>query len=57
MTDKIIRATTLTGTADEIVDAIHNMKKAGIHQVAIQPIIDNKKTVEIFAKEIIARVG
>ena len=56
VTEKIIRATTLTGTADEIVEAIQNMKKAGIHQVAIQPIIDNRKTVEVFSKEIIARV-
>ena len=35
VTEKFIRATTLTGTADEIVESIHNMKKAGIHQVAI----------------------
>jgi alkanesulfonate monooxygenase SsuD/methylene tetrahydromethanopterin reductase-like flavin-dependent oxidoreductase (luciferase family) len=57
VTDKIIRATTLTGTADEIVDSIHAMRAAGIDQVAIQPIIDNQKTVEVFAKEIISRVG
>jgi len=38
------------------VEAIHGMKKAGIHQVAVQPIIDNKKTVEVFAREIISRI-
>ena len=56
VSEKIIRATTLTGTADEIVEAVQNMKKAGIHQVAIQPIVDNQKTVEVFAKEIMSRV-
>ena len=56
MTEKIIRATTLTGTADEIVEAIHGMKKAGIHQVAVQPIIDNQNTVELFSREIISRI-
>lgn len=56
VTDKIIRATTLTGTADEIVESIHNMKKAGIHQVAVQPIVDNRKTVEVFSREIMSRV-
>jgi len=56
VTEKIIRATTLTGTADEVVESIHNMKKAGIHQVAVQPIIDNQKTVEVFSREIMSRV-
>ena len=56
VTEKIIRATTLTGTADEIVESIHNMKKAGIHQVAVQPIVDNRKTVEVFSREIMSRV-
>lgn len=56
VTEKIIRATTLTGTADEIVESVHNMKKAGIHQVAVQPIVDNRKTVEVFSREIMSRV-
>lgn len=54
--EKIIRATTLTGTAEEIVESIHNMKKAGIHQVAIQPIVDNRATVETFSREVMARL-
>lgn len=57
VTEKIIRATTLTGTADEIVESIRAMKAAGIDQVAIQPIIGNQETVEIFAREIISRIG
>ncbi|NQV22173.1 MAG: LLM class flavin-dependent oxidoreductase [Rhodospirillales bacterium] len=56
VTEKIMRATSLTGTPDEVIDAIQNMKKAGIDQVAIQPIIDNKQTVETFAREIISRI-
>lgn len=56
VTEKIIRATTLTGTADEIVESVQNMKKAGIHQVAVQPIVDNRKTVEQFSREIMSRV-
>jgi alkanesulfonate monooxygenase SsuD/methylene tetrahydromethanopterin reductase-like flavin-dependent oxidoreductase (luciferase family) len=55
VTEKMIRATTLTGTRDEIVDAIQNMKKAGIRQVAIQPVTDTRATIETFAKEIIRR--
>lgn len=57
VTDKIIRATTLTGTVEEVVAQVQGMKDAGIDQVAIQPIIDNQKTVDIFSREIISRVG
>jgi hypothetical protein len=32
----MIRATTLTGTREEIIESIHAMKKAGINQVAVQ---------------------
>ena len=56
VTEKMIRATTLTGTRDEIIEAIHNMRKAGIQQVAIQPVLDPRETIETFAKEIIRRV-
>jgi hypothetical protein len=49
----MIRATTLTGTRDEIVDSIRAMKKAGIRQVAIQPIVNNRTTPQTFSREII----
>lgn len=55
VTEKMIRATTLTGTRDEILESIRAMKKAGIRQVAIQPISEPRETVERFAKEIIKR--
>ena len=57
VTEKIIRATTLTGTADEIVASINNMREAGIHQVAIQPILSAKDTVDALAREILPRVN
>jgi alkanesulfonate monooxygenase SsuD/methylene tetrahydromethanopterin reductase-like flavin-dependent oxidoreductase (luciferase family) len=56
VTDKIIRATTLTGTVDEVVHSVENMAAAGIDQVAIQPIIDNQQTVKTFSDQIISRV-
>ena len=53
VTEQMIRATTLTGTREEIVDSIRAMKKAGIRQVAIQPIVDNRTTLQTFSREII----
>ena len=55
VTEKMIRATTLTGSRDEILESIRSMKKAGIRQVAIQPIVDPRETVEQFAKHVIRR--
>lgn len=57
VTEKIIRATTLTGTPDEIVGSIENMQAAGIHQVAIQPILSARDTIDSVAGEIISRVN
>jgi 5,10-methylenetetrahydromethanopterin reductase len=56
VTEKMIRATTLTGTRDEVIEAIHNMRKAGIQQVAIQAVLDPRGTIETFSKEIIRRM-
>jgi alkanesulfonate monooxygenase SsuD/methylene tetrahydromethanopterin reductase-like flavin-dependent oxidoreductase (luciferase family) len=56
VTEKMIRATTLTGTADEVMAAINGMKKAGIRQVAVQSVISPRETIETFAKEIIRRM-
>jgi 5,10-methylenetetrahydromethanopterin reductase len=53
VTEQMIRATTLTGTREEIIDSIQAMKKAGIRQVAIQPIVDNRTTLQTFSREII----
>jgi 5,10-methylenetetrahydromethanopterin reductase len=56
VTEKLIKATTLTGTPDEIVASIKAMRDAGIDQVAIQPILDVRETAETF-KSIIDRVN
>jgi len=56
VTEKIIRATTLTGTPEEVIESIKGMKKAGINQVAIQPVTDARSTIETFSKEIIRRM-
>lgn len=56
VTEKMIRATTLTGTRDEVLESIHAMKKAGIKQVAIQAVTDPKETIKSFSKEIIRQM-
>ncbi len=55
LTESIIRATTLTGTADQVTEAIEGMREAGVHQVAIQPILDTATTVKQVAAEIMPR--
>jgi len=55
LTEQIIRATTLTGTADQVAESIAAMRGAGIHQVAIQPILDTATTVKQVATEIMPR--
>ncbi|MGE3391941.1 MAG: LLM class flavin-dependent oxidoreductase [Gammaproteobacteria bacterium] len=52
MTEKIMRATTLVGTRDEVIEAIRAMRAAGVHQVAVQPILDTRGTIDQFADEI-----
>jgi len=57
VTEKIIRATTLTGTAEEILESIEKMRAAGINQVAIQPILGNRETIDAVSGEIISRMS
>jgi alkanesulfonate monooxygenase SsuD/methylene tetrahydromethanopterin reductase-like flavin-dependent oxidoreductase (luciferase family) len=52
MTEKIMRATTLVGTKDQVIDSIRQMHAAGVHQVAVQPILDTNATIDQFANEI-----
>ena len=56
ITEKMIRATTLTGTRDEVIASIRAMKKAGINQVAIQPVTDPTETIESFSKAIMKKM-
>jgi len=53
VTEQMIRATTLTGTRDEVLAAVRAMGKAGVDQVVIQPVTDVRKTLETFSREII----
>lgn len=55
VTEKMLRATTLTGSREEVMDSIQAMRKAGIKQVAIQAVTDPQATIETFAKAIIKR--
>ena len=52
MTKKIIQATTLTGTKQEVLGMIEAMRDAGVHQVAIQPIRATREVVDQVASEI-----
>jgi alkanesulfonate monooxygenase SsuD/methylene tetrahydromethanopterin reductase-like flavin-dependent oxidoreductase (luciferase family) len=51
----LIRATTLTGAADEIIAHLKALEAAGITQVAIQVVTKGRETIEEFSREIIAR--
>ena len=55
VTEKMIRATTLTGSRDEVIESIQAMQQAGIQQVAIQAVTAPRETIETFAKDIIKR--
>ncbi len=57
VTEKMIRATTLTGTKDEVLESVRLMKKAGINQVAIQPVSDSRQTIDAFSKSIIKKMN
>lgn len=57
MTKKIIQATTLTGTKAEVIGMIEAMRDAGVHQVAIQPILETRSVVDQVAKEIMPHFG
>ena len=57
VTEKMIRATTLTGTKDEVLESVRLMKKAGISQVAVQPVSDSRQTIDAFSKAIIKKMN
>lgn len=51
----LIRATTLTGTAEEIIARLRALEAAGITQVAIQVVTKGRELIEEFSREIIAK--
>lgn len=52
-----VRATTLTGSAEQVAESIEKMRKAGVHQVAVQPILDTSTTIDQFAKYVMPSFG
>ena len=56
VTEKMIRATTLTGTKEEVLESVKAMKKAGIKQVAVQPVTDARTTIDAFARAVIRKM-
>ena len=52
----MIRATTLTGTKEEVLESVKAMKKAGIKQVAVQPVTDARTTIDAFARAVIRKM-
>ena len=53
--EALVRATTLTATADEIITRLKALETAGITQVAIQVVTKGRETIEEFSREVIAR--
>src|ERR1700730_5752423 len=54
--DPIIRASTLTGTAEEIIARLKAMEAAGLQQVAIQVVYpQGREMIEEFSREVIAK--
>ena len=51
----LIRATTLTGTAEEIIARLKALEAAGIMQVAIQVVTKGREMIEEFSREVIAK--
>ena len=54
--DPIMRASTLTGTAEEIIARLKAMEAAGLRQVAIQVVYpQGREMIEEFSREVIAK--
>lgn len=53
--EALIRATTLTGTADEIIARLKALEAAGITQVAIQVVTKGREMIEEFSRQVIAK--
>ena len=54
--DPIVRASTLTGTAEEIIARLKAMEAVGLRQVAIQVVYpQGREMIEEFSREVIAK--
>ncbi len=52
---EMIKASTLVGTADEIIDTVRRMESQGINQVMIAPLPDPVKAIDSFHENIMSR--
>jgi hypothetical protein len=50
MTERIIRSTTLTGTARQVRACLTAMEEVGVGYVAIRPVVDISDTIRSFAE-------
>ncbi|HZD02457.1 MAG TPA: LLM class flavin-dependent oxidoreductase [Actinomycetes bacterium] len=55
VTPEMIKTSTLTGSAEEILETCHRLEEQGINQVMIQPILDPKETIDRFHENIMSR--
>lgn len=57
VTAETIRATTLIGTRDELVDKLRALKRAGLGQIILNPSMDRfNETIDEVSRELIGRV-
>ncbi len=52
---EMIKAATLVGTADEIIDTVRRMESQGVSQVMIAPLPDPVKAIDSFHENIMSR--
>lgn len=55
LSESMIRSTTLTGSAEEIIARLKALEAAGLTQVALQVVSDGRAMIEEFTKEVIAK--
>ncbi len=53
--EQLIRATTLTGTSDEIIARLRALEEAGLSQISIQIVTNGRETIEEFSRQVIAK--
>lgn len=55
LTPEMIKASTLVGTSDEIIDTIERMESQGVRQIMIAPLPDPVQAIDSFHENIMSR--
>ena len=55
LTPEMIKASTLVGTTEEIIDTVHRMESQGVGQVMIAPLPDPVQSINSFHENIMSR--